>query len=91
MDKDIIRRVATTARLHLTDEEVDELAKDMDNILQHFAEIKSIRTDEEMHYVYDSENPLREDVEGIAENPDGIRGQFTKSEGKHLSAPKAIK
>jgi len=91
LDKDIIRRVATTARLHLTDEEVDELSKDMENILRHFTEIKSIRTEEEMYYVHDSENPLRQDRKGEPDNAIGIRDQFTKKDAKHLSAPKSIK
>jgi len=91
MDKDIIKKVAATARIQLTEEELEELSEDMENILKHFAEIKNIRSDEEMYYVYDSENPLRKDEEGKAENPDGIRDQFSKKEGKHLSAPKAIK
>jgi aspartyl/glutamyl-tRNA(Asn/Gln) amidotransferase C subunit len=91
LDINIIKKVASTARLHLTDEEMAELSKDMENILKHFAEIKNIRTDEEMYYVHDSENPLRKDEKGIPGNAIGIRDQFTKKEGKHLSAPKSIK
>ena len=87
----MIKRVASTARIHLTEGEEEKLSIEMEKILGHFTEIKSIRTDEEMYYVYDSENPLREDKEGKPENPEGIRAQFTKSEGKHLTAPKSIK
>ena len=91
MDKEILQRVASTARIQLTEAEIEELSRDMDNILKHFVEIKSIRTEEEMYYVYDTENPLRKDTKGHAENAFGIKDQFTKKEGKHLSAPKNIK
>jgi len=91
VETEIIKRVASTARIQLSDAEIAEFSKEMDSILKHFAEIKNVKTDEEMYYVYDTENPLRKDEKGTPGNAIGIRDQFTKKEGKHLSAPKSIK
>ncbi|MEM2974790.1 MAG: Asp-tRNA(Asn)/Glu-tRNA(Gln) amidotransferase subunit GatC [Candidatus Micrarchaeia archaeon] len=91
MDKDTILKVAMTARLHLTDEEIDEMLKDIEKILQHFAAIKDIRTEGEMYYVHDFANPLRQDGKGQPDDAFNIRDQFTRKEGRYLSAPKTIK
>ncbi len=93
MDKETVKKVATVARLHLEENEVEELAIELEKILEHFSKIKDLKTEDEMYYVQDIENEYRVDKERTVDekNSEDIRKQFTKTEEKYLSAPKSIK
>ena len=93
MDKETVKKVATVARLHLEENEVEELAIELEKILEHFSKIKDLKTEDEMYYVQDIENEYRVDKERTVDekNSEDIRKQFTKTEEKYLSATKSIK
>ena len=91
MDKATVAKIAEIARIRLTEKETEEIAKESQQILEHFAEIQHIKAEKEMYYVHEAKNPLREDKSTEPKEDAEIRKQFTKSEGKHLAAPKAIK
>lgn len=63
-----VKKIASLARLELSDEEVQKAAKNMSSVLEHFSSIKDIPTDDieegEMHS--DTKNISREDVADIS-------------------------
>ena len=91
MDKETVKKVAEIARLHLEDGEIEELTKDLENILGHFSRIRDLKAEKEMYYVHEIENEYRTDeAKDVDEaKSEKIRGQFTKAEGKYLVAPKS--
>jgi aspartyl/glutamyl-tRNA(Asn/Gln) amidotransferase C subunit len=90
MDRETVKKVAEIARLHLEEEELERMSKDLESILEHFAAIRDIKAEKEMHYVHDTQNALRED-KGAKKDGGEIRSQFTAKEDGNLSAPKLIK
>ena len=96
MDKETVRKVAKVARLHLEDDELEELAVELEKILEHFSaisEIKETGEENDVYYVLDVQNEYSEDKSRkiIEKESEEIRAQFTKTEGKSLSAPKSLK
>lgn len=102
MDIETVRRISEVARLHLTEDELKQLASEMDELLGHFKSVQDIKppksshaagTAGSSHYMHDLKNSMRDDTM-VACDPkvtEAIRKEFTKSEGKHLTAPKSIK
>lgn len=95
MDEHMIRKIAETARIHLTEEEVAKMSDELEKILEHFIVIGEIKGAQlgESNYQYDMKNTLREDVSSKSDEEviESIRKEFTKSDQKYLTAPKAIK
>ena len=107
MDIETVRKISEVARLHLTEDELKQLTSEMDELLGHFKSVQDIKpsksshakgreatgTAGSSHYMYDLKNTMRDDTM-VACDPkvtEAIRKEFTKSEGKHLTAPKSIK
>ena len=98
MDIETVRKISEVARLHLTEDELKELSSEMDELLGHFKSVQDIKPSKsshakESHYMHDLKNTMRDDTM-VACDPtvtEAIRKEFTKSEGKHLTAPKSIK
>lgn len=87
MDRNIIRKIATIARIELHENEIEQLCLEMEKILDHFSAIQELKAERIEKITL--ENPLREDeVKRTAAEP--IVQQFTKREEKHLSAPKTM-
>jgi len=85
-----VKKTAEIARLELSEAEIERMGDELEKILEHFAAIKDVKSDEEMYYVNELANPLRDDV---SKEKDGaeIRKQFTSTNKGYLVAPKLIK
>jgi len=98
MDIETVRKISEVARLHLTEDELKQLSSEMDELLGHFKSVQDIKSSKsshakESHYMYGLKNDMRDDTM-IACDPkvtEAIRKEFTKSDGKHLTAPKSIR
>lgn len=91
MDKETVKKIAEIAKIELDEKEISEIGKELERILEYFSKIKELKGGKEVYYVHEIENPLREDKKEESKEEERIVGQFTKKEGKYLSAPKAIK
>jgi len=98
MDIETVRKISEVARLHLTDDELKQLSSEMDELLGYFKAVQDVKPSKsshakESHYMHDLKNDMRDDTM-VACDPkqtEAIRKEFTKSEGKYLTAPKSIK
>jgi len=93
INRETVKKVSEVARLHLEEDEIESMTKELERILDHFSKIKSLKADKELFYVHEIENEYREDKDTATdpERSEKIRGQFTKSQDRYLTAPKAIK
>lgn len=98
IDENIVRKIAGIARLYLSEEEAVRMRDEMARILEHFKIVREIEgmqglEEKESHYHYDMKNTMRDDAASKAsdETTQVIRKEFTRSEDKHLTAPKSIK
>ena len=96
MDKETVKKVATVARLKLDEEEIETFALELEKILEHFSTISKIEEkggEKDLYYVLDIDNTYSDDeARKIKEKEsEEIRSQFTKSDGKLLTAPKSLK
>ena len=97
MDETTVKKIAEVARLQLSEEEIKRLASEMDELLGHFKSVQDIKPKsghaKESHYMNDAKNTMRDDsvVRCDPKQTEAIRKEFTKSEGRHLTAPKSIK
>lgn len=85
-----MKKIAETARIQLEEEEIVRMGEELERILEHFSEIKDIKAEEEMYYVHENENQLRDDV-GMSKDGSKIREQFTSKDKGYLLASKLIK
>ena len=92
-------RVARVARLTLTPAERSALKADLESILETFAEIRQIKVgEEELYYVVDNVNPLREDTtvescdphEHKCSEKEGIMNNVPEKEGKFVKVPRGL-
>lgn len=92
-------RVARVARLSLTPAEKKALHNDLEAILKTFSEIQQIQVaDEELYYVVDKVNPLREDTAPTYCDPDkhkcsekdGIMDNIPEKEGRLVKVPRGL-
>jgi aspartyl/glutamyl-tRNA(Asn/Gln) amidotransferase C subunit len=101
MDVEELKKVIEICKIKLSENEYDEFIKEMQEIISYFSKIEEIDAKgEELHYVNEIFNPLRDDErkeemgEGEGERKekkeksDAIVGQFTKRDGRVLIAPK---
>jgi len=98
MDAATVKKISEVARLQLSEEELRQLTSEMDELLGHFKVIQDIKPSKsghakESHYMHDLKNAMRDDsvVKCDPKQTESIRKEFTKSDGKHLTAPKSIK
>lgn len=88
---EILDRVAVIARMKLTPEEKKKLKKDLEDILQTFSEVQDIPIPkEEVYYITDAVNPLREDGEPVLEDTKLIWQNIPKKEGRLIKVPRGL-
>ncbi len=89
MDIDITR-LATLAKLQLTDEEKEMLARQLPNILEYVSTLQEVDTTgvDPKAYLTDAVNVLREDVvTSTREERDAVVAAFPKSVAEALEVP----
>ncbi|MCS7109798.1 MAG: aspartyl/glutamyl-tRNA amidotransferase subunit C [Candidatus Micrarchaeota archaeon] len=95
MDRSTIKQISEVARIKLTEEEMENLTKEVDMLLSYFKKVEEINivVESEGSYMHEIKNTFRDDE--IKEESDvtkeSIRGEFTKREGNKLLAPKSLK
>lgn len=95
MEKEDIKKIAEIAKIKLSEDECEKLLDEMNEILNYFSKIEEMKiSDEELYYVNEIYNPLREDEKGEKgkvgekEKSELLINEFTERKGKYLSAPK---
>lgn len=89
MDIDI-NRLATLAKLHLTDEEKAMLERQLPNILEYVSKLQEVDTSkiDAKAYLTDAVNVLREDVvTSTREERDAVVAAFPKQVGGAMEVP----
>ncbi len=89
MDIDITR-LATLAKLQLTDEEKEMLARQLPNILEYVSKLQEVDTTgvDPKAYLTDAVNVLRDDVvTSTRAERDAVVAAFPKSVGEALEVP----
>ena len=73
-----VEQVAALARLYYPDEEKDEIAATMNNILAYFDKLSELDTDavEPLTHILPVENVMRADDVALANAPKHARGHF---------------
>ena len=88
-----MQQVSLIARLRLSEQEKQELERDLKEILASFSEIssaKGIDEEKEMHYPSKSGHKLREDRVEKCTSPDRILHGFARKDGRYMVAPKSL-
>ena len=92
VDKELIRNVASLARLELTEEEIKLFEKDFKEILDAFSKIDEVDTKEtkESFQPVEMKNRLREDlVEDSLSQEEALKNTEHKKDG-YFKGPRAI-
>lgn len=72
IDEETLKKVAQISRLKLTEQELSELQKDLNTILEYFSQINEIEAKgEELYYVKDLRNAFRKDAPKKAKRTPG--------------------
>jgi aspartyl-tRNA(Asn)/glutamyl-tRNA(Gln) amidotransferase subunit C len=89
---DDVRKVATLARLALTDDELATTTAELGAMLDHFADIDALDLDnvEPMMQPTPMANVMREDVEGETLDRDEVLGQAPLAEDGRFRVPPII-
>ncbi len=92
IDKETVRRVSRTARLELSDEEIDKFSEDLDSVLSAFKSLNEVNTDgvEPSFHAFEIKNVFREDkVEPSLKREDALKNAEQKE--KHFfKGPRAV-
>ena len=92
IDKDLISRLETLAKLKLSDSEKEELADDLTNILNMVEKLQAVDTEgvEPLIYMNDEVNKLRPDqVEKMVTQAEALKNA-PDSDGTYFKTPKVI-
>ncbi len=92
ISKDVVLHVAWLARIFLTDEQVEEMTKQFNEILLYFRKLDAVDTSNvplEL-YVTPLKNIARDDIVGVSLNPDEALKNAPKREGRYFKAPKMM-
>lgn len=87
-----VRRVATLARLHLTDEETAALAADLSRILQYVDKLAGLDTSavEPTSHVVLNPAAWREDVVTSGDDPEAAVANAPRREGHYFAVPRIL-
>jgi aspartyl-tRNA(Asn)/glutamyl-tRNA(Gln) amidotransferase subunit C len=89
--RDELIHVARIARIELSEEEIEELLPQFNEILQLFERVKTLPlTDEAKIITTDNRNEFREDAVIPFENPDDIVSQFPRKTGRLARVPRNL-
>lgn len=61
VDKELVKKVAQLARLNITDDEAEQYGKDMEEILEAFSLISSVKTEKASFHPIETKDVLRAD------------------------------
>lgn len=92
MDKETIQKVALLARLHLSEEEVSVLQKDIGNILEYADQLASLPTDstEPLAHPGDIVNALRDDKQRPSTDREDLLRNAPKTDGQYYLVPAVL-
>ena len=92
MDRDIIKKLTYLSKLTIPESDIDELSKNLDNILKLIGEIDAAPTDDmlPMAHPLDFTQPLRSDI--CEKNIDRDANQYdsTKTKDGYYTVPKIL-
>ena len=92
VDEQLIRHVAKTARLNLSEKEIKKFESDFKEILSNFQKLDKISVDgiKPSFHPIELKNVMREDIEGkCLDNENALSNSAHKSEG-YFKGPKII-
>lgn len=92
ISRDVVLHVAWLARLFLTDEQIEAMTKQFNEILSYFRKLDSVDTSNvplEL-YVTPLKDITREDIVEESLNPDEALKNAPKREGKYFKAPRMM-
>jgi len=92
MDKDTIKKLTYLSKLSIPDSDIDELSKNLDNILKLIGEIDAAPTDGmlPMAHPLDFSQPLRDDVCKKDINREENQHDSTKIKDGYYTVPKIL-
>lgn len=92
MDRKEVEKLATLARLELSDKEADALAGEVESILGYVSEIQTVATEESKLTAGAHRNVVRED--GTPHDPgiytEAILGEAPNREGSHIKVKRIL-
>jgi aspartyl-tRNA(Asn)/glutamyl-tRNA(Gln) amidotransferase subunit C len=89
MSREQVVKVAELARLHLTDDEVEEMRRHLGAVLEYFEQLNAIETTdvEPMAHVLPLQNVFREDAREPCLTPDEALANAPKRIGDYFAVP----
>ena len=92
MDKDTIKKLTRLSKLSIPDNDIDELSKNLDNILKLIGEIDAAPTDGmlPMAHPLDFSQPLRDDICKKDINREENQHDSTKIKDGYYTVPKIL-
>ena len=92
VDSDLVRKVAKTARLALTDEQIEKYRPEFEEILSLFTELKQVNTDNvrPSFQPIDKKNHLRDDVQEIPCERKKVLHLSKHTKDPYFKGPRAI-
>lgn len=91
ISKDDIKKLATLARIEVSEDELSSMAGDIDGILAYVGEIKNALSKEDITAEYPTKNVLREDVLGAQKtDPETLIKSAPESDGRYIKVKKIL-
>lgn len=92
LDKTTVRSIATLARIRVPDEDLDELAGELSNILDWIEQLDQVDTEgvAPMTSVAETDTPMREDVVTGGAGHEQILANAPDPEGSYFTVPKVV-
>jgi aspartyl-tRNA synthetase len=92
INKEEVRHVAKLARLKLTDEEAESYQRELNAVLQHFATLQELDTEDvdPMNHVLDLKNVWREDRPRKSKRTASILANAPEEESDYFKVPKIL-
>jgi aspartyl-tRNA(Asn)/glutamyl-tRNA(Gln) amidotransferase subunit C len=92
IDKDIVKHIASLARLSLSDDEVESYSRQLGSILTYVEQLNKIDTSgvEPTAFIAPAHDPLRSDTETGSLSPEKLLANGPKVTLGHFAVPKVI-
>ena len=92
LSRDDVKKVAGLSRLRMTDEQLDKMAPEINNILGFIEQLSEVNTDnvEPLANVARSNLPLRDDVVNDGDCVDKILANAPEAEEGYFAVPKIV-
>jgi len=92
VSREVVKHVATLARLELSDEEVDRLQNEMGRILEHADKLQEVDTDDIQgtSHVIPMTNVYREDEVGQSLTPEEVVANAPESAEDFFKVPRIV-